>query len=556
MDHACIPSVVGVAAYDTTLRDGAQQQSISFTVEDKLAVARLLDELGVAYIEAGWPGAIPKDTAFFARARQELDLAAAQLVAFGSTCRAGRPAAEDAQVRDLLDSGAPVVTVVAKSDPVHVERALRTSREENLRMVRETVEVLAAAGREIMVDLEHYFDGLRRDPDYGVQVATTAARAGAVTVIACDTNGGTMPDRVARRVRELRDALDAAGRESCAVGIHTHDDAGVAVAGALAAVEAGARQVQGCVNGFGERTGNANLLTLIADLELKSGWTVLPGDDAERARRLSELSAVSRTVDEIANRAPSGRLPYVGTRAFAHKAGLHASAIRVDPDLYQHIDPARVGNTTTMLVSEMAGRASIELKARELGIDTGGDAELLGRVTEMVKEREAAGYAYDAADGSFELLLRSARGDLPAYFRVESWRASIQARPRAGEVVLPADGRTDTEAEATVRLRIGGRRRAVLGEGNGPVNALDRALCDALAETYPEIRRFELTDFKVRILDSERGTRSIVRVLIDITDGERTWSTVGVGTDIIEASWEALADGHTVGLLRAGVVPR
>ena len=556
MDHACIPSVVGVAAYDTTLRDGAQQQSISFTVEDKLAVARLLDELGVAYIEAGWPGAIPKDTAFFARARQELDLAAAQLVAFGSTCRAGRPAAEDAQVRGLLDSGAPVVTVVAKSDPVHVERALRTSREENLRMVRETVEVLAAAGREVMVDLEHYFDGLRRDPDYGVQVATTAARAGAVTVIACDTNGGTMPDRVARRVRELRDALDAAGRESCAVGIHTHDDAGVAVAGALAAVEAGARQVQGCVNGFGERTGNANLLTLIADLELKSGWTVLPGDDAERARRLSELSAVSRTVDEIANRAPSGRLPYVGTRAFAHKAGLHASAIRVDPDLYQHIDPARVGNTTTMLVSEMAGRASIELKARELGIDTGGDAELLGRVTEMVKAREAAGYAYDAADGSFELLLRSARGDLPAYFRVESWRASIQARPRAGEVVLLADGRTDTEAEATVRLRVGGRRRAVLGEGNGPVNALDRALCDALAETYPEIRRFELTDFKVRILDSERGTRSIVRVLIDITDGERTWSTVGVGTDIIEASWEALTDGHTVGLLRAGVVPR
>jgi 2-isopropylmalate synthase/homocitrate synthase family protein len=556
MDHACIPSVVGVAAYDTTLRDGAQQQSISFTVEDKLAVARLLDELGVAYIEAGWPGAIPKDTAFFARARQELDLAAAQLVAFGSTCRAGRPAAEDAQVRDLLDSGAPVVTVVAKSDPVHVERALRTSREENLRMVRETVEVLAAAGREVMVDLEHYFDGLRRDPDYGVQVATTAARAGAVTVIACDTNGGTMPDRVARRVRELRDALDAAGRESCAVGIHTHDDAGVAVAGALAAVEAGARQVQGCVNGFGERTGNANLLTLIADLELKSGWTVLPGDDAERARRLSELSAVSRAVDEIANRAPSGRLPYVGTRAFAHKAGLHASAIRVDPDLYQHIDPARVGNTTTMLVSEMAGRASIELKARELGIDTGGDAELLGRVTEMVKAREAAGYAYDAADGSFELLLRSARGDLPAYFRVESWRASIQARPRAGEVVLLADGRTDTEAEATVRLRVGGRRRAVLGEGNGPVNALDRALCDALAETYPEIRRFELTDFKVRILDSERGTRSIVRVLIDITDGERTWSTVGVGTDIIEASWEALTDGHTVGLLRAGVVPR
>ena len=322
------------------------------------------------------------------------------------------------------------------------------------------------------------------------------------------------------------------------------------------AVEAGARQVQGCVNGFGERTGNANILTLIADLELKTGWSALPGDGPERARRLAELSAVSRTVGEIADRAPSGRLPYVGTRAFAHKAGLHASAIRVDPDLYQHVDPARVGNTMTMLVSEMAGRASIELKARELGIDTGGDAALLARVTEAVKAREALGYAYDAADGSFELLLRAALGELPEYFRVESWRASIQARPLPGERLLPLGGDTPTDSEATVRLWVGGRRRAVLGEGNGPVNALDHALCEALAQTYPEIRAFELTDFKVRILDSERGTRSIVRVLIDITDGERTWSTVGVGTDIIEASWEALTDGHTVGLLRAGVVPR
>ena len=556
MNHAHTPSAVGVAAYDTTLRDGAQQQSVSFTVEDKLAVARLLDTFGVAYIEAGWPGAIPKDTELFARVRDELDLRTARLVAFGSTCRAGTAAAEDAQVRALIDSGAPAVTIVAKSDPVHVERALRTGCEENLRMVRETVEVLLAAGREVMVDLEHYFDGLRHDPRYGLRVALTAARAGASAVVACDTNGGTLPDRIGRCIGELRSVLDEDGRTGCVVGIHTHDDAGVAVAGALAAVEAGARQVQGCVNGFGERTGNANLLTLIADLELKTGWTALPGDDVERARRLTELSAVSRTIGEIANRVPSGRLPYVGTKAFAHKAGLHASAIRVDPDLYQHVDPAKVGNTMTMLVSEMAGRASVELKARELGIDTGGDADLLSRVTRTVKEREAAGYAYDAADGSFELLLRAARGDLPEYFRVESWRASIQAQPRAGETLLPADGGTITQAEATVRLWVGGRRHAVLGEGNGPVNALDQALCTALAESYPEIRRFELSDFKVRILDSERGTRSIVRVLVDITDGGRTWSTVGVGTDIIEASWEALTEGHTVGLLRAGVVPR
>lgn len=544
-----------VAAYDTTLRDGAQQQSVSFTVEDKLAVARLLDELGVAYIEAGWPGAVPKDTELFARARDELHLATACLVAFGSTCRPGVPAAEDAQVRALIGSGAPIVTIVAKSDPAHVERALRTSCEENLRMVADTVTVLREAGRQVMVDLEHFFDGLARDPRYGLEVARVAAEAGASAVIACDTNGGSLPADVAQRVRALC-GLVTPVHEGCVVGIHTHDDSGLAVACAMAAVDAGARQVQGCVNGYGERTGNANLLTLIANFELKTGYRLLPGDDAERAERLAELSAVSRRIGEIANRAPSGRLPYVGAKAFAHKAGLHASAIKVDPGLYQHTDPALVGNTMTMLVSEMAGRASIELKARELGIDTRGDTDLLSRVTEDVKEREARGYAYDAADGSFELLLRHARGDLPEYFRVESWRASIAASPPAGQALLPVDGETVSDSEATVRMWIGGRRLAVLGEGNGPVNALDRALCDALATVYPEIRAFELTDFKVRLLDTERGTRAIVRVLIDITDGERTWSTVGVGTDIIEASWEALTDGHVVGLLRSGVQPR
>nr|WP_277065987.1 citramalate synthase [Propionibacterium acidifaciens] len=318
MDHAHTSGAVGVAAYDTTLRDGAQQQSVSFTVEDKLAVARLLDALGVAYIEAGWPGAIPKDTELFGRVRDELDLRTARLVAFGSTCRPGAAAADDPQVRALIDSGAPVITIVAKSDPVHVERALRTTREENLRMVRETVGVLLAAGREVMVDLEHYFDGLRHDPGYGLRVALTAARAGAGAVIACDTNGGTLPDRVGRGIGELRSALDEDGRAGCVVGIHTHDDAGVAVAGALAAVEAGARQVQGCVNGFGERTGNANLLTLIADLELKTGWTALPGDDVERARRLTELSAVSRTIGEIARADLKKLTREVGERLARH----------------------------------------------------------------------------------------------------------------------------------------------------------------------------------------------------------------------------------------------
>lgn len=546
-----------VATYDTTLRDGAQQQGVSFTVEDKLAVIALLDHLGVTYVEAGWPGAIPKDTELFARAR-ELDLRTARLVAFGSTCRAGVQPDQDPQVRALVDSGAGVVTIVAKSDPVHVERALRTTRQENLRMVSQTVAFLRQTGCEVMVDLEHYFDGLTHDPAYGREVALAAAASGASAVVACDTNGGTLPGTIATEVGRLRAALDGDGLGwlGCVVGIHTHDDAGLAVAGAMAAVEAGAGQVQGCVNGLGERTGNANLLTLIANLELKTPFRALPGDARERAERLTELSATSRKIGEIANRAPSSRLPYVGAKAFAHKAGLHASAIKVDPGLYQHIEPEQVGNTMTMLVSEMAGRASIELKARELGIDTAGDRDLLARVTEVVKEREAAGYAYDAADGSFELLLRQARGDLPEYFRVESWRASVTARPAAGEDLLPVEGGTVTDSEATVRMWVGGVRRATLGEGNGPVNALDHALCDALAQTYPEIRGFELTDFKVRILDSERGTRSIVRVLIDITDGQRTWSTVGVGTDIIEASWEALTDGHVVGLLRAGVQPR
>lgn len=435
-------------------------------------------------------------------------------------------------------------------------------------MVGETVRHLVAAGREVMVDLEHFFDGLdhadaaqagsadgQEGPAYPLMVALEAARAGAVAVVACDTNGGTLPDGIARGVSRLCRALDEAGSRAV-VGIHTHDDAGCAVAGTLAAVEAGARQVQGCVNGLGERTGNANLLTVIANLEIKTPWAALPGGEAERAQRLTELSSVARAIGEIANRAPSARLPYVGTRAFAHKAGLHASAIRVDPDLYQHIDPARVGNTMTMLVSEMAGRASIELKARELGIETAGDDDLLTRVARVVKEREAAGYAYDAADGSFELLLRSQRGDLPEFFRVESWRASITARPQDGQAVLPSSGQTITDSEATVRLWAGGRRFAVLGEGNGPVNALDHALCAALSQVYPEIEDFVLTDYKVRILDAERGTRAIVRVLIEIADSHSTWSTVGVGTDIIEASWEALTDGLSVGLLRRGVMPR
>ncbi|WP_341358625.1 citramalate synthase [Georgenia sp. M64] len=525
-----------VQVYDTTLRDGAQQEGMNLSVADKLAIAALLDELGVDYIEGGWPGAIPKDTEFFARAAKELDLRHARLAAFGATCKPGALPAEDAQVRALVESEAPVVTLVAKSDVRHVERALRTTGEENLRMIGDTVRHLVGLGREVVVDAEHFFDGYRFDPDYALRCVRTAFEAGAETVVLCDTNGGMLPDWVAQVVGEVRAATT--GR----LGMHAHNDSGCAVANTLAAVAAGAGHVQGTVNGYGERTGNADLLTCVANLQLKLDTPVLDGAG------LAEASRVAHAVSEITNISPYGRQPYVGASAFAHKAGLHASAIRVDPDLYQHIDPTAVGNDMRMLVSEMAGRASIELKGRELGFDLSGRSELLGRVTQRVKDAEAQGYTFDAADASFELLLREELdGRAPRYFEVESWRTFVEHRPGR-------DGTVDSEA--TVKLRTGHGRMVSTGEGNGPVNALDHALRAALVGTYPEIEDFELIDYKVRILDTQQGTDATIRVLIETSDSVRSWSTVGVGTNIIEASWEALTEAVTWGLLHHGVEPR
>ncbi|MDD9205593.1 citramalate synthase, partial [Georgenia sp. 10Sc9-8] len=475
--------VADLHVYDTTLRDGAQQEGMNLSVADKMAIAPLLDEIGVGYIEGGWPGAIPRDTEFFARAAKELDLTHARLAAFGSTRKAGGDARTDAQVRALLDSEAPVVTLVAKSDIRHVERALRTDGEENLAMIADTIRLLVAEGREVILDAEHFFDGYRFDRSYALRAATTAFEAGADVVVLCDTNGGMLPDWVAEVVTDVRARTD--GR----LGIHAHNDSGCAVANSLAAVGAGARHVQGTVNGYGERTGNADLLTCVANLELKLGNPVLAGGG------LRDLSRISHNISEITNISPYARQPYVGSSAFAHKAGLHASAIRVDPDLYQHIDPVAVGNDMRMLVSDMAGRASIELKGRELGFDLAGRADVLGRVTDRVKAAEALGYTYDAADASFELMLREELdGTGPSYFEVESWRTFVEHRPGA-------DGRVD--AEATVKLRTGQGRCVTTGEGNGPVNALDDALRRALVSTYPEIGEFELIDFKVRILDSQ-----------------------------------------------------
>ncbi len=520
--------------FDTTLRDGAQREGINLSVADKLAIARHLDDFGVGYIEGGWPGANPRDTEFFERAAREIDFRHARLVAFGATRRPGTAAADDPQVAALLASGAPVVTLVAKSHDRHVELALRTTLEENLAMVADTVAHLRAHGRRVFVDCEHFFDGHHANPGYARAVVRAAHRAGAEVVVLCDTNGGMLPAQVAAVVRAV--LADTGAR----LGIHAQDDTGCAVANTLAAVDAGATHVQCTVNGYGERVGNCDLFPVVAALELKYGRTVLP----EGA--LAEMTRVSHAVAEVVNLPPATHQPYVGVSAFAHKAGLHASAIKVDPGLYQHIDPALVGNTMRMLVSDMAGRASVELKGRELGYDLSSDRELSGRVVERVKERELRGYTYEAADASFELLLRDeVRGGATRYFRVESWRAIVEQLPDGHQV-----------NEATVKLWAKGERIVATGEGNGPVDALDRALRQALERIYPQLARMGLTDYKVRILEGGLGTRSTTRVLVTFGDGRREWSTVGVGGNIIAASWQALDDAFTYGLLQAGADPQ
>ena len=524
-----------IEVYDTTLRDGAQQEGMNLSIADKMAIAPLLDELGVGVIEGGWPGAIPKDTEFFALAHKELELTNATLAAFGSTRKAGGTAASDSQVRALLDSEAPIITLVAKSDIRHVEQALKTTAEENLAMVADTVAFLVAHERRVVLDAEHFFAGYGADPAYALRVLRAAAEAGADTLVLCDTNGGMLPDDVARVTAEV-----AAAIPGTALGIHAHNDSGCAVANSMAAVASGATHIQGCVNGYGERTGNADLVAVVANLELKRGFLTLRGNG------LTEATRISHAISEITNIAPFTRQPYVGASAFAHKAGLHASAIRVDPDLYQHTKPEFVGNDMRMLVSEMAGRASVELKGKELGFDLTGQTELLGRVTERVKNAEAQGYTFDAADASFELLLREEMGDLPVYWETESWRVLVQTAE---------DDPTEAGAEAVVKILAGGKLVVSTGQGNGPVNALDHALRDGVQGIYPEIERFDLSDFKVRITDASHGTNAVTRVLITTIDSVsgREWRTVGVAANIIEASWEALTEALVYGLIHAGV---
>lgn len=517
--------------YDTTLRDGAQREGISYSVADKLAVARLLDELGVGFIEGGWPGALPKDTEFFARARDELDLRYADLVAFGATRRAGVKVHEDRQVRALLDSQAPVVTLVAKSDVRHVTQALRTTLDENLAMVHDTVAFLVGEGRRVFLDCEHFFDGYRTDRDYGVRVLEAAATAGCDVGVMCDTNGGMLPLGLAAVVSEV------AERTGLRLGIHCQDDTACAVANTLAAVEAGVTHVQCTANGYGERTGNADLFAVLGGLVTKLGLDVLPPG------QLGEMVRISHALAEIANIAPDTHQAYVGFSAFAHKAGLHASAIKVSPELYNHLDPATVGNDMRILVTEMAGRASVELKGRELGVDLSGRADTVSKVVDRVKDLEAQGWSFEAADASFELMLREALDDDSRHyfgrpFELEHYRVLVERRSR-GEAV----------SEATVKVVAKGERIIATAEGNGPVNALDRALRQALGGLHPELAALELVDYKVRILEGPPGSDAVTRVLVETSDGSREWTTVGVHPNVIEASWMALEDAVRYGLM-------
>ncbi|HHC09408.1 MAG TPA: citramalate synthase [Actinobacteria bacterium] len=517
-----------VEIYDTTLRDGTQQEGISLTASDKLAVARLLDELGVAYIEGGWPGANPKDDEFFRRAKTELELEHATLVAFGSTRRANRRPDDDEQLAALLEAGTEVVCLVGKAWSYHVEHALRTSRDEAVAMVADSVEYLRSRGRRVFFDAEHFFDGYRDDPGFALAVLEAALAAGAERLVLCDTNGGFLTHDVERVVGEVTDALPDG-----VYGCHFHNDTGLAVANSLTAVRLGVHQVQGCVNGYGERTGNADLCSVIPNLTLKMGLPSIPED------RLPRLTSISHHVAEVVNLTLDPHLPYVGTSAFTHKAGLHTSALARRSDAYEHLPPETVGNTTRVVVSELAGRSTVLAKARASGLDlTSEEAQV---VVERIKELEHEGYHFEAADGSFELLVRAAQGWRQPFFDLESYRVFVERRD--GEVV----------AEATVKVHVDGERIVSTREGDGPVAALDRALRAALAPSYPQIDHIRLTDYRVRDLDSAHGTAARVRVLCRHEDGEGAWGTVGVHENIIDASWKAVSEGLIVGLLRAGL---
>ncbi|MEJ7585557.1 MAG: citramalate synthase [Acidimicrobiales bacterium] len=528
------PSAVDI--FDTTLRDGSQFEGISLTVDDKLRVAEQLDHLGVRWIEGGYPGANPKDASFFQRATSELQLETSTLLAFGSTRRPKGRVDVDDGLRTLVEAGVSTACIVGKSWDYHVTEALRTTLDEGVAMVADSVRFLKGAGLRVFFDAEHFFDGYRRNPEYALRVLEAAATEDVDTLVLCDTNGGTLPHDVGRIVTEV-----VAHFGDLPVGIHAQNDAGCAVANSIAAVRGGATQLQGTVNGYGERTGNANLMVCIPTLTLKLGIRTLPEGRMER------LTAVSHHVAELVNLPPDHAQPYVGSSAFAHKAGLHTSAIVRQPDSYQHVDPASVGNHARYLVSDLAGRATMELKAKELGVEL--DAPAAMAVADQLKLLESKGFHFEAADASLELLMRAATGWEQDWFHLEGYRVTTYHRNAARGGARIEAGESIIDTEASIKIWVGDERLVALGEGNGPVNALDHALRTALGGRYRALDRIHLTDYKVRVLDSAAATGAMVRVLIDSTDGESTWTTIGVDSNVIEASWQALVESIVYGLL-------
>jgi 2-isopropylmalate synthase len=516
-----------VQLYDTTLRDGMQQEGLSVSVEEKARIALKLDELGVGFIEGGFPASNPKEIEFFRRMRDER-LRNAELVAFGMTRRKGVTAEADESLRVLAEAFTPTVAIVGKTWGLHLSKVIRVSRDENLRMIDESVRFLTAQGKRVVYDAEHFFDGWRDDAAYALRCATAAAEAGAAVICLCDTNGASLPPFVADAVREVTAALPEA-----VVGIHAHNDSDCAVASSLIAVEAGAGHVQGTVNGYGERCGNANLVSIIPALKLKMGYDVISDEQLER------LTETSHFVADVVNAAVWTHAPYVGRSAFAHKGGLHVAAVEKAPQTFEHVDPEKVGNEQRIVVSELSGKGAVVRKAQELGLQLEGDDARVATVLKRLKAREHEGFHYEAADASFDLLLRQELAPHDPFFRLESFRVIVEQREDGHTVV-----------EATIKIHVGDERIISTAEGNGPVNALDSALRQAIVSKYPHLADIELVNYKVRILDETKGTGAVTRVLLDASDGEDSWGSIGVSENIIEASWQALVDSIEFGLLR------
>ena len=509
-----------ITLYDTTLRDGTQGEEISFSVEDKLRIAQCLDDFGIQYIEGGWPGSNPRDLEFFRRAKS-LKLGQARIAAFGSTRRQKNPVQSDPNICSLLEAETPVVTIFGKSWLLHVHAALNISEEENLELISESVEYLVRQGREVVYDAEHFFDGYKHNAPYALRTLQEAHTAGAGTIVLCDTNGGSLPEEVEKIVRDVRKHLIGP------MGIHAHNDGELAVANTLAAIAAGAEHVQGTMNGYGERCGNANLCSIIPNLQLKLGRPCVS------SAQLATLTQLSKLVSELANLSPRKHLPFVGQSAFAHKGGVHVSAVMKNPATYEHIDPEWVGNRRRVLVSDLSGRSNVAYKAKELGVSLDEKSDATRRIVEEIKSREYQGYHYEDADGSLEILIRQNLERWQNFFelggfKVITQKESIEAEPTS---------------EASIKVRVGSDIEHTAADGNGPVNALDQALRKALERFYPELKNVVLSDYKVRVLDGFEGTGSKVRVLVTMRDEQSSWNTVGVSSNIIEASWKALVDG-------------